>query len=211
MIQVLLIDDHKLILENIEKVLEEIETINIIKSYTSPVEALAYILDHDIDVVVTGLDMAEMNGIKLTKAIRKDKPEQNIIVLSLIDEQSIINQMIKHDVNGYIMKNDTQAELSTAIRHVHEGNIYYNKEIRKRIFLNHIKAKKPADKSIPQLSEREKEILQLIINEHTAKEIAAKLFIAEGTVITHRKHIITKLGAKNTAGIVRIGIELGLV
>lgn len=210
MISLVLIDDHRLILDGLINHLNNDPELDLKASFTSAKEALDYIKDQEIDIIITDLDMPEMSGIELIKRVKKVKPQQKIIVLSMIDEQSIINRMIKYDVSGYLMKNEAQGELITAIKKVYREEIFYNKDIRSILFLGKTTSKKEA-KSIPRLSAREKEILQLVIDEYTAKEIAAKLFISEGTVITHRKHIQSKLGAKNTAGVVRIALELGLV
>jgi len=210
MISVILVDDHKLILEGISNVLNEEKDITILSTYTLATEALKFLENNDVDIVITDLDMPEMNGIRFINAARKIKPALKFIVLSMLDEQSIINRMVKYEVNGYLMKNKAQSELAKAIRSVGAGDNYYNKEIRAKIF-NTTEQKETPDSSIPRLSKREKEILKYVVHEHTTKKIAEILFISEGTVITHRKHIQAKLGAKNTAGVVRIAMELGLI
>jgi len=211
MIKIILIDDHKLILEGLNNILSSEKDISILSTFSSSAEALNFVKDNAIDVIITDLNMPNINGIELIKKIRKKSPDQKIIVLSMIDQQSIIIRMIKYKINGYLMKNEAQEELVSAIRKVAKGETFYNQDIRDRLFQNNIQLAKKTPRDIPRLSAREKEVLQLIIQEHTGKEIATKLFISEGTVITHRKHIIEKLGAKNTAGMVRIALELGLV
>lgn len=210
-IKIILIDDHKLILSGIELLLAPHKDIQITASFTSGKEALDYYKSHYVDIVITDLDMPEKSGITLIKNIRSLNPNQKVIVLSMIDQDSIIRRMLKYNVNGYLMKNEAQAELVTAIRKVQTGETYYNKEIRTFLFQKGNHNPQPTSKSIPHLSIREKEVLQLIIQELTTKEIAQKLFISEGTVITHRKHILIKLDVKNTAGMVRKALELGLV
>lgn len=210
MIKLVLIDDHQLILSGIVGMLSTLKDMEISASFTDAEEGASFVETHDIDVLVTDLDMPNFTGVDVIRRVRAAKPNQRIIVLSMIDERSIINRMIKYDVNGYLMKNEAQAELPDAIRKVYRGEIFYNKEIRSMLFKE---PALPSDKKrkIPRLSAREKEILKLVIQENTTRQIAAKLFISEGTVITHRKHIITKLGVKNTAGMVRMALELGLV
>ncbi len=211
MIQIVLIDDHKLILNGISQMLAAHDDIEILSSFTNALEGANYVLEHLVDVLVTDLDMPKFSGIDLIKKVRLKKPDQKIIVLSMIDERSIINRMIKYDVNGYLMKNEAQNELAHAIRKVAGGEIFYNKEIRQLLFRSPPKNHQKSKDKIPRLSAREKEILRLIIDEKTTPQIAETLFISEGTVVTHRKHILSKMGAKNTAGMVRIALELGLV
>ena len=210
MIKTVLVDDHKLILSGLEKMLSAHSDISIAAAFTDAALGLEFVLQNDVDLLVTDLDMPGTTGIELIKKIRKRKSHQKIIVLSMIDERSIVNRMIKYEVNGYLMKNEAQAELADAIRKVYHGDVYFNKEIRSLLFKNP-EQKKISTNRIPRLSAREKEILKLIINEKTTGEIAQILFISEGTVVTHRKHILAKLGVKNTAGMVRKALELGLV
>ncbi len=211
MIKTILVDDHQLILAGLSQMLADEKEIKIMAAFTHAIDAYEYLQNHTIDIVITDLDMPHMSGIDLIRKIRSTNPKQKIIVLSMIDQQSIINRMIKYDVNGYLMKNELQTELSKAIHTVYTGQLYYNKEIKKVIFQSPESKVVGSSRGIPKLSMREKEVLQLIMKEMTGKEIAEKLFISPGTVITHRKHLLSKLEVKNTAGLVRRALELGLV
>lgn len=209
-IKLVLVDDHQLIITGLQQIFSNHSDLEILQTFTDARMALAYLQENEIDILVTDLDMPNFTGIDLIKEIRKIKPKQKIIVLSMIDQASIINRMIKYDINGFLLKNDAQTELPDAIRKVANGEIYYNKEIRSLLFTQ--EPEHPISKKrIPRLSRREKEVLQLILQEKTTPEIAQELFISKGTVISHRRHILSKLGAKNIAGVVRIALENGLI
>lgn len=209
-IGLVLVDDHQLILTGLEQIFSNHGDLEILQTFTDAEQAFDYLQKNEVDILVTDLDMPNFTGIDLIKEIRKIKPNQKIIVLSMIDQASIINRMIKYDINGFLLKNDAQTELAVAIRKVAIGEIYYNKEIRSLLFTQ--KPEQPISKKrIPRLSRREKEVLQLIMQEKTTPEIAEELFISKGTVISHRRHILSKLGAKNIAGVVRIALENGLI
>ena len=213
-IRVGIVDDHVLTLKGTEVVVKEAENIALIFSSTNGFD----LLDHlelnplSIDIILLDLNMPEINGVELTKRIKSKHGHIKIIVLSMIDDVKMIHRMQNYGAEGYLLKNNVQNELITAIHQVHQGNTYYNENIRKALFEKGEKRMSFVGKSSlrPRLSKREKEVLRLIIKEYTTPEIARTLFISEGTVITHRKHLLTKMNAKNTAGLVRIALEWGL-
>lgn len=211
-ISVILVDDHILILEGLEQLLNQTSGVKVLNKFTSAKSAFEYLENNEVDIVITDLDMPEMNGIDMIKRIRKEKPDQKIIVLSMMAAHSIINRMIRYDVNGYLLKNEAQDELKPAIDAVMSGQTYYNKEVKEAIFKEpNASTPSKSKRFFPKLSKREIEVLDLIAKENTTSEIAKLLFISEGTVITHRKHILAKLDVKNTAGIVRRAFELGYI
>lgn len=211
-ISVILVDDHILILEGLEHLLNQTIGIKVVNKFTSAELACEYVENNIVDIVITDLDMPEMNGIDMIKRVRKRKPDQKIIVLSMMSTHSIINRMIRYNVNGYLLKNEAQNELKTALQAVMNGQTYFNKEVKDAIFKEpNTKRQTSPKRFFPKLSKREVEVLDLIAKENTTSEISKLLFISEGTVITHRKHILAKLDVKNTAGIVRRAFELGYI
>ncbi len=185
--------------------------IEVISEATNGKEALAYIEEHEVDIVLLDLNMPEMNGIDACKAIKKFNPEIKIIVLSMISESKMVQKLMTYGASGYLLKNSGQEELIHAIKEVHKGNNHFDQEIID-IMLYPDKHKAVKDENLhPSLSRREKEILQLIIDEKTTAEIAKKLCISFGTVESHRRNMISKLGVRNTAGLVSAAYKYGIV
>jgi len=123
-----------------------------------------------------------------------------------------INKMIKAGVDGYLLKNTGRAELLKAIQTIMSGERYFSQEVMQTLVAGTHQAKKPKTSDfIQKLTRREKEILQLITEEYTTDEIAAKLFISSTTVISHRKNLLRKVNAKNVAGLVKKAFEFGLL
>ena len=126
-------------------------------------------------------------------------------------ESSLIKLMLSNGAKGYVLKNAGQDEVIEAITQVYQGKTYLDDTVKEIIVNTVTKASKKSQQSpFPSLSRREKEILELILEEHTTQEIAEKLFISFGTVETHRRNMLIKTGARNTAGLVRIALEYEL-
>ena len=126
-------------------------------------------------------------------------------------ESSLIKLMLSNGAKGYVLKNAGQDEVIEAITQVYQGKTYLDDTVNEIIVNTVTKASKKSQQSpFPSLSRREKEILELILEEHTTQEIAEKLFISFGTVETHRRNMLIKTGARNTAGLVRIALEYEL-
>ena len=187
------------------------DEIIVIGEATNGREAVAYVEEHDVDIVLLDLNMPEMNGIDACKAIKKFNPKIKIIILSMISESKMVQKLMTYGASGYLLKNSGQEELIDAIKEVHKGNNHFDQEIID-IMLYPDKHKAVKDENLhPSLSRREKEILQLIIEECTTAEIAEKLFISVGTVESHRRNMISKLGVRNTAGLVSAAYRYGIV
>ena len=211
-ITVVLVDDHRLILGGLEQLLSNYNDIQILSKCTSAQDAYDFVQANEVDIVITDLDMPNMNGIDMIKKVRKIKPDQKILVLSMMSENVIINRMVRYNVNGYLLKNEAQSELKTAIDAIMNGETYYNKEIKEALFMSFSdSAEKSTNGSIPRLSKREREVLELVAKENTTAEIADQLFIIKGMVMTHGKHVLSKLEVKNTAGLIRRAFELGYI
>jgi len=210
-IRTLIVDDHQLVREGIQLMLSATDQIEVIGEAINGKEALAQIEEHDLDVILLDLNMPEMNGIDACKAIKKIQPELKIIILSMISERKLVQKLMNYGANGYLLKNSGQEEIIHAIKEVHAGNNHFDPEILD-MMLYPDKHKAVKDENLhPSLSRREKEILQLIIDEKTTGEIAKKLFISFGTVESHRRNMISKLGVRNTAGLVSAAYKYGIV
>lgn len=209
MIQVMICDDHQLVVDGIKLMLASHQQISVTAKANNGQEAIDYITDHKIDVLLLDINMPVLNGLETCKYLQKHHPEINVIGLSMVGDIDLIQSMISYGAKGYLLKNSGQDEVVQTILEVYEGKQVFDNEILTQI-LNKGKTKK-RQSILPKLSRREKEVLQLIVDEYTTSEIAEALFISFGTVESHRRNIIGKLGVRNTAGLVRAAFEYGLL
>jgi len=153
--------------------------------------------------------MPEMDGMEATKHIKKDFPEVKIIILSMIQQQDSIKQMLEQDVNGYLLKDCSEDELIRAIQTVMEYNYYYTREqvvLMQRSSQSNDGIREPKK----SLSKREEDILRLLCQALSPTEIADELFISVRTVEVHKRNIMEKTGSRNTVEMVLYGIRIGI-
>ena len=211
MIQVFIIDDHKMVIEGLQLLLQNAEGISVVGSALSGKEAIESIGIKQPDVVLLDINMPEMNGIETCKELLSLYPDLKIVAISMHKESSLIKLMLSSGAKGYVLKNAGQDEVIEAIETVNQGKMYLDDTVNEIVVNSVANGSSQKQRSpFPTLSRREKEILQLILKEHTTQEIAEKLFISFGTVETHRRNMLIKTGARNTAGLVRIALEYEL-
>lgn len=212
MIRLLIADDHQLVIDGIKLMLSSESDIECAGEANDGQATLDLMTKSSYDLILLDINMPGMNGIEACKHIRREYPEVKILVLSMLKEASLIKMVLKNGANGYLLKNAGKAEVLRAIRAIMAGQKYYSSEVADIVMASLAGSNPKTNKSpFPQLSRREKQVLQLIVDEFTTGEIAEKLSISFGTVETHRRNLLIKLGARNTAGLVRIGLEYGLL
>ncbi len=207
-IEILLVDDHNMVREGLKSIFENDESFHVKAEAINGVEALNTLKETKVDIVLTDISMPQMDGVELTKAIKKNDPGQKVIALTMLGESQHIKQMLKAGVSGYLLKNCGSTELKKAITRVMDGETYYSPEVS-QIIMNDLSGKKQASRMATEieLSERELEVLHLIIKENTNQEIADKLFISPRTVDAHKRNLLDKTGSKNIAGLVLYAVE----
>ncbi|RXK83974.1 response regulator transcription factor [Filimonas effusa] len=206
MIKVSMADDHQIVLNGLEKMLSGFPEIEITGTYTNGDLLLESLVTSRPDVLLLDIQMPGKNGIELAGIITRKYPSVKIIALTNVDILVQVKKMLKQGSMGYIMKDVGPDILFKAICTVYQDEQFIDERLKKQLLSNFSAA--PSDKLITR---REKEILQLITEEYTNPEIAAKLHISPHTVENHRNHLLQKLGVKNTAGLVKAAIEQGLV
>lgn len=211
-INILLVDDHEMIRDAIKFYFREDPDFEIVAEAQNGLEALDILETAKIDVLLTDISMPKMTGIELMEEVNERRIDVKVLVLSMLNEASYINKMISLGASGYVLKNTSKNEMKLAIKKIMEGEDYYTEEVYKTI-VNSIAKKTPKQRLTmdTQLSEREKEILLLIVNEHTNQEIADKLFISPRTVDSHKRNLLEKTGCKNVAGLVMYAVERNLI
>ncbi len=208
----MIVDDHQVLIDGIKALFENDETVDICCEALNGTSAVELALSNDLDVILLDINMPDKNGFDVCKAIKDVKADVKIIALTMHSEAAYISKMIKMGVDGYLLKNTGKEEMLLAIATVLKGERYLSKDASNSLIDGMHKPRKPKTSDfIQKLTRREKEILRLIVDEKTTDEIAAELFIGKTTVISHRKNLLRKLNAKNTAGLVRAAFEFGLL
>jgi len=211
-IKVLIADDHRIFRDGIRSILEKEDDIIIVDEAQNGSEVLEKIVKYAIDVIILDIDLGKPSGIEITEKIADQYPEIGILILSMIGLHDFVIQALENGATGYILKNTGKDEVLTAIRSVAKGDSYFSKEVS-AILIEQLHKPKTSRKRIADipLTTREIEVLKLIAQEHSNQEIADKLFISIRTVDTHRRNMLEKLGARNTAGLVRYALQKGLI
>ncbi len=211
-VNILLVDDHDIVRDGIQMLLEDEVGFNITAEAENGKEAVEACKEHDIDLIIMDINMPEMNGIEATKKILEEFDELKILALTMMDEDQHIRQMIKAGASGYILKSSDKLELVDAITTILDGKHYFSDDATHSVMMDLVKGTTEKQNSDPgNLTEREKEVLELIVKENTNQEIADQLYISARTVDAHRRNLLQKTGAKNTAGLVTYAIKHNLV
>ncbi len=205
-------DDHKMFREGLSELLSKEKDIVVIGEAGGRTELLDILSKEKTDVILMDITMGDDNGIQITEELKKAQPELKILALSMHDDKNYIVKMLEVGASGYILKNAGKDEMLNAIHTVANGNTYFSSQVSAKLLehLTNPKAEKKKPEGVP-LTDREVEVLKLIADEHSNPEIAEKLFISIRTVDTHRRNLLEKIGAKNTAGLVKYAIQKGLL
>ena len=207
-IKVHICDDHQMMIDGLKLLLSNCDNVSVIGDSKNGVELLKWYETNNADVVLLDINMPEMDGITACKELSQIDKSVKIIFLSMINQTSIIHSLIESGAKGYLLKNSGHDELEEAITKVYNGGVYFDEKV---FSINTKKPKSISSNLKPKLTKRELEVLELIVREYTSSEISTKLFIGLGTVETHRRNLISKMGVKNTAGLVRVAMEYKLV
>lgn len=206
MITTFLIDDHPMVIEGIRQMLQNAENVQVTGSAADGYAALEALKDNPADVALVDINLPDLDGIELCKKLRERFPKMKILGLSTFKERSYITRMIDAGASGYLLKNANGEEIEEAIIAAHKGRMYMSLEAAQTI------ARPAAEQpGLPLLTTREKEVLAHIADGLTNNEIAEKLFISPLTVDSHRKNLLAKFGVKNTAAMVKYGMEAGFI
>lgn len=211
-IEVVIADDHKLFRKGIRSLLEEFPLISKVYEAGNGMELLELLkqLDTLPEIILLDIQMPVMNGIEAQKRIRKLYPLQKVIILTMEDDEHFIMHMISEGVNGYLLKDAEPDELEEAIVKVVKNDFYFPAGLA-QLVLKSTRQKHNLKQDLPEFSERELEVLDLICREFTAPEIAEKLEISPRTVEGHRRKLLEKSGTKNIAGLVVFALKNNLV
>lgn len=203
---VLIIDDHKIVRDGVRLYLENHPLIESINEAKNGNEGLAILRQFPIDLVILDINMEVMNGIETAKSLKKEFDTIRVLALTMHNDYQHIKSMMDAGASGYLLKNCEETEMHKAIDSVMNDEIYYSGEVAQTVMNNMAKKKVKTSNLIP-LTRRESEIYELILEEKSNQEIADQLFISIRTVEVHKRNLMEKTGAKNTAGLVLYAVK----
>jgi len=209
---VFILDDHQMLIDGIKALLSHSKKYEVVGVETNGNKALQLIKQLKPQLIITDINMPDMNGIEFTKLLRATDTEVKICVLSMHSEKAIIAQIIHSGANGYVLKNTGKQELLEALDKIMEGQYFISNNISIDILFDQNSASTALGQvPITKLTDRENEILKLIAQEFSNLEIANALFISERTVETHRKNIFRKTNTKSVVGLIKYAFEHQLI
>lgn len=209
-INIAIADDHPLVLNGLQNVLRGNEEMKVNEVYHNGTELLEGLTRSIPDVLLLDIQMPGKQGDELAKIISRKYPEIKIIALTNLENVYFVKSMFRAGVMGYVLKTSREQILINAIRTVYEGGQFLEESLREQV-MQHTLSSGHKNADTPLLTQREREVLQLIAANFTSREIAEKLYLSKRTIDHHRNSILLKLDVKNTAGLIKKAITLGLI
>lgn len=210
-IRVILADDHKLFRVGLRQLIEKSDDVRVIAEAATGLEACDLILTHKPDVLILDISMPDLNGIEAARRIAECSPETRIIVLSMHSDHRYVTEALASGARGYLVKDSAPEELLSAVRKAAQGEYVLSPAINAQVIEQFISGQKQNVRGpFSVLSAREREVLQLLAEGKSTKEIADKLCLSSKTVETHRQHVMEKLNLHTVAELTRYAIKEGL-
>ena len=212
-VRILIADDHTIVRQGLARMLEEQADLKVIGEATNGQDAVEKALELKPDIAILDIAMPRMNGIEAAKRIRKRLPETKIIILSMYSHEHYIDELLETGVSGYLLKDSSGRDIINAIHAALKDETFLSPYISKKLIESYLSPTKnsPRIERFKQLTNREREVFQLIAEGHTTRQIAEMLFISISTVKSHRNKIMDKLDIDSSVKLVHFAIKLGLV
>jgi len=213
-ITIVLADDHTIVREGLAKLLEAEPNIQVVGEAENGRQAVTKVEKLQPNVAIMDIAMPLLNGIEATRQIKKISPHTKVIILSMHSHDRYISELISLGASGYLLKDSTGGEIIKAISAAIKGDTYLSPSISRRVIENYLSLKKkksPQEDLYARLSNREREVFQMIAEGHSTKEISEILCVSPSTVKTHRANIMEKLQIDNIAHLIQFAIRLGIV
>jgi len=209
-IRVLLADDHAIVREGVRLLLNAQPDIEVVGEASNGEQALALARTLAPDIVLMDIGMPGMNGLEATQALKAAQPQTNILVLTMHEGEDYFFRILAAGASGYLLKGASSGELLSAIRAVHAGGVYLYPTMAKKLMGDYLKGQKVGSERDP-LTPREREVLKLIAEGKTNREIAEELVLSQNTVQTHRLHLMEKLNLHNRTELIKYAMRRGLI
>ncbi len=210
-ISIMLVDDHQMFIDGIKALLRNETGIHIIAEANNGEDALRHLEQNKIDLIITDVSMPGMSGTQLAARIKHLYPDSKVLVLTMYNELHILEEILEAEAEGYILKNTSKKELLEAIQQIMDGGTFFSDSV---LGINQLLKSCYTEKentTQKTLTDREVEVLQMICNELSSKQIAKKLFLSVRTIETHRKNMIRKTGSKSLVALIKYAYRNGIV
>ena len=210
-IRVLLADDHVLVRAGIRRLLEKLDGIEVVGEAGDGAETLRLAESLRQDIVLLDIGMPELNGLEVAARLSALAPPVASLILSMHDSEEYVVRELRAGASGYLLKESAVSELEVAVRAVARGESYPSPAVSKQVVADYVKRTGGPTTPLDALTQRQREILQLVAEGHTSKDIAERLGLSFKTVETHRAHIMERLGVHELTALVRFAVRVGLV
>lgn len=212
-IRVLIADDHAILREGVRALLALTPDIEVVGEAADGMEAIERTWELAPDVVLMDIGMPGLGGLEATLEIRKAVPHTKVLVLTQYDNKEYVHRFLKAGAVGYVLKKAAGAELAGAIRAVHQGGIFLHSSVAATVVESYLKGSPPEAEpdAYEALSDREKQVLKLVAEGRTSKEIADLLCLSVKTVMAHRANIVEKLDIHNKTELIKYALRTGLI
>jgi DNA-binding NarL/FixJ family response regulator len=212
-IRVLIADDHAIVRDGVRALLALSEDITVVGEAANGQQAIELARTLSPDVILMDIAMPGLGGLEATIEIRKDNPQAKILVLTQYEDREYIRRFLKAGVSGYVLKKAAGAELTTAIRAVSRGGLVLDPDVAREAMREQTGSATPGQAADPYeaLTDREKQVLKLVAEGHSNKEVAELLDISVKTAMSHREHIMQKLDLHSRTDLIRFAIQQGVI
>lgn len=209
-LRILLAEDHTLVRAGIRALLESLEGVEVVGEASDGREALQLAASLHPDILLMDITMKGLNGLEAAARLAKERSATRVIILSMHADQVYVRQALQAGAAGYLLKGADVAELELALKAVMRGDTYLSPSISKDLVGNLLAGKTPVSNPLDELTPRQREILQLVAEGRTTKEIAGRLDLSVKTVETHRAQLMERLDIHDVPGLVKFAIRVGL-
>lgn len=211
MIKIFIVDHHRMFIDGVIALLKPFREFEIVGFTDNGKEATDWLQKNDADLLIVDIVMPKMDGVKLIKNLKEQYGSLKILVLSGYDEIKVIKDLFRHGINGYLEKTHNFAQLFNALESIAAGEVYMDPTIKEKLLNSFCekpqKSNKVSEALVGSLTSRERDVMNLICEGCSGKEIAEALYISQNTVETHRKHILQKLNLKSSLSLMKFAME----
>jgi len=210
--RILIVDDHDIFRQGLRTVIEAHEGLSVCGEARNGREAVAQVAALNPDIVVMDISMPELNGLEATRQILQEKPRTQILIMTVHDSEQLVHEVLSTGARGYLLKSDAGHSIYDAISNLRKGKPYFTARVSELMLQDYLSpATAESSRDAPSLTAREREVVQLIAEGLSTKEVAARLGISHRTAETHRANLMRKLDVHSVSGVVRFAIRNKIV